>query len=250
MNTKIIISTLAWITLSLYLNFGYAQNKLEITTALLLGKYDQANTPGFVVIDASYTQKSGIYLQQEVYDAYKSMYEAAAKDKITLPILSATRNFDHQKQIWERKWKAAAEKHKKLTQKQGLAIAKEILQYSSMPGTSRHHWGTDIDLVSLEPSFFQTIDGKRIHEWLLKNAPSFGFCQPYQDKANGRSGYEDEPWHWSYMPLATTYINAYPKMITYEDLNGFLGAEYASPAEVILNYVMGIHKDCQSNDSK
>jgi zinc D-Ala-D-Ala carboxypeptidase len=250
MTTKSTFYILIGVALSLCLHSANAQGKPEITQALLLGKFDQASTAGFVVIDPKYTQKSGIYLQQEVYDAYKAMYEAAATEKITLPILSATRNFDHQKQIWERKWKAAAEKHKKLTQEQGLAIAREILQYSSMPGTSRHHWGTDIDLVSLEPSFFQTAEGKRIHAWLLENAPSFGFCQPYQDKANGRSGYEDEPWHWSYMPLATSYINAYSKMITYKDLNGFLGSEYASLAEVIQKYAMGIHQDCKPNDNK
>jgi len=48
-----------------------------------------------------------------------------------------------------------------------------------MPGTSRHHWGSDVDLYSLEDIDFLKGNGKIIYQWLTDNAASYGFCQPY-----------------------------------------------------------------------
>ena len=33
--------------------------------------------------------------------------------------------------------------------------ALDLLRYSSMPGSSRHHWGTDVDVHSLDPETFE-----------------------------------------------------------------------------------------------
>jgi len=48
-----------------------------------------------------------------------------------------------------------------------------------MPGTSRHHWGTDVDLFSLDNKFFESGDGKIWYSWMVQNAAKYGFCQPY-----------------------------------------------------------------------
>ena len=219
-------------------------DSIPVSADFLMGKYDPATTPGFVRIDAQYTSKENIYLQKGAYDAFKDMYEAAAVQGITLPILSATRNFDYQKQIWEKKWKAAAGNKRKLSKKEGRAIAANILRYSAMPGTSRHHWGTDIDLVSLEPSFFETKEGLRIYLWLKENAPKYGFCQPYKGKSAGRTGYEDEPWHWSWMPLSGRYTEDYPRLVQENAIKGFSGSQFAGDLRVISVYVSGIDQSC------
>ena len=98
----------------------------------LLGKFIPAKHDGFQLIDSKYTVKSDIYLRKEAYDAFKRMHEAALKDGITLTILSATRNFDAQKGIWERKWKRP-----QYEGKTDLERITDILKFSSMPGTSR-----------------------------------------------------------------------------------------------------------------
>ncbi len=36
---------------------------------------------------------------------------------------------------------------------------------------------------------------------LTANAAKFGFCQPYNVKTD-RKGYNEEKWHWSFMPLS------------------------------------------------
>ena len=96
-----------------------------------------------------------------------------------------------------------------------------------MPTTSRHHWGTDIDLNSLSNSYFEQGKGKKEYEWLIENANKYGFYQVYTSKENGRTGYNLEKWHWSYLPLASEYLKFYNANITYKDISGFKGSEYS-----------------------
>ena len=114
-----------------------------------------------------------------------------------------------------------------------------------MPGTSRHHWGTDIDINSLNNDYFASGRGKKEYEWLRDNAHEFGFCQPYSEKGEERMyGYEMEKWHWSYIPLAKDYLKFYKLKIGSENLNGIEGSGIL-PFERTLEYVTGISSDCQ-----
>jgi LAS superfamily LD-carboxypeptidase LdcB len=214
----------------------------------LLGKFDPSSNEKFSKAVFPYTSKEGIWLQTEVLQAFMKMHDAAKKDGITLQIISATRNFSRQKQIWENKWTGktlVGGKNLKNSVPDPLERALTILRYSSMPGTSRHHWGTDIDINSVELSYFKTAKGIREYTWLCENASSFGFCQPYKNKGTDRqTGYEDEPWHWSYLPVSEKLTMQYQKYISYSDISGFLGCETAEEAKVIENFVLGIHPDC------
>src|SRR5690625_6663701 len=82
------------------------------------------------------------------------MDAATREEVIVFQIRSATRNFEYQKSIWERKWNGESpiENGEILpeTTSDPVERALKILRYSSMPGSSRHHWGTDIDLRSEE----------------------------------------------------------------------------------------------------
>lgn len=221
-----------------------------IDKSLLLGQIQAEKNELFVQLDDLHTQGSarGAYLRREAYLAFKKMYAAAKEAGHTLVIISATRNFDRQKQIWEAKWtgKQLVENGLDLsTLNSPLEKARIILKYSSMPGTSRHHWGTDIDINSLSNDYFETGKGRALYAWLQENAANFGFCQPYTDKTQtGRTGYEEEKWHWSYLPLSGPILQAYKQSISYEDLIGFQGAETAKSLDVIRIYVEGIDKAC------
>ena len=201
----------------------------------LLGKFNPAKHNGFQLIESRYSTKTDIYLRKEAYDAFKRMREAALKEGITLTILSATRNFDAQKAIWERKWKRP-----QYEGKTDVERIVDILKFSSMPGTSRHHWGTDIDLNSLEPAYFTTGKGLIIYQWLCAHATDYGYFQTYTSKKDGRNGYEEEAWHWSYMPLAGPMLKEYNRTITYADLSGFSGSKAAEKARVLEDFVNGI----------
>jgi len=109
-----------------------------------------------------------------------------------------------------------------------------------MPSTSRHHWGTDMDLNSLDNSFFESGQGLKIYQWLVTHAAEYGFCQPYTSKVEGRTGYEEEKWHWSYLPLSGFFLEEYKKKVSNKDIKGFNGSEVASSIDVIRNYVQGV----------
>jgi len=85
---------------------------------------------------------------------------------------------------------------------------REILGASSAPGISRHHWGTEFDLFSLNPRNF--IGDARMadeYRWLDRHAGVWGFYQPYSaDRDPERPGYMEERWHWSYYPIAQALL--------------------------------------------
>ena len=84
------------------------------------------------------------------------------------------------------------------------------------------------------------------YEWLVTNAPKFDFCQVYTEKGEGkrRTGYNEEKWHWSYMPLARQYLDLYQKIVTYEDISGFSASEFAEELNIIEEFVFGISGEC------
>lgn len=201
--------------------------------AEILGDVNPENHKGFDKIKSKHTTKGNIYLRDEVYDAFKDMWKDAKSDGVNLVIISATRNRNYQAGIWNRKWNSFGGNESDR--------AERILQYSSMPGTSRHHWGTDFDLNALENSYFENGEGKKIYDWLVANAHKYGFFQPYTPYDDYRdAGYREEKWHWSYYPTASKFQRAYNHLVNYDDINGFEGSDYAPQLDVINNYVNGI----------
>ena len=115
-----------------------------------------------------------------------------------------------------------------------------------MPGTSRHHWGTDLDINSVDPSYFASGKGKVEYDWLKKNAATFGFCQTYDNKSeSNRTGYSEEKWHYTYMPISNKLLEQYNKKITSDLITGFLGSSTAKEIDVVKFYVNGISLLCK-----
>ena len=208
-----------------------------VTADYLMGKFDPAKHPDFVLIDKKYAVKPEMYLRKETHEAFKKMAVAAEKEGVVLNIISSTRNFDYQKQIWETKWN-------NLKDKTAEARAKNILQYSAMPGASRHHWGTDIDMNNLSNPFFEKNGGKKIYDWLVAHAAEYGFCQPYT--AGRKTGYKEEKWHWTYLPLSKNFTAIAGKYLKNEMITGFKGAESAVKLDIVNNFILGINPDCSN----
>lgn len=233
---------LVWLKYLLVVALGpLAQaQELKFSTEELLGKLEPSRHPDFVRVPDAFTNRSDAWLRKEVVDAFVRMAQAAERDGIQLKVISATRNFKRQREIWERKWDGL--------NGEDSTKAKNILMWSSMPGTSRHHWGTDFDLNSLEPSYFESGEGLRIYQWLCANAGTYGFIQPFSPIGDERlSGYQEERWHWSYRPLAEPYLQAYLWLIAYGDLKGFDGWESAEELSVFTHWVEGVKRNpgCQ-----
>jgi hypothetical protein len=221
----------------------------RIPVSFLVGRIDPAKDPAFARIPATYVSGSRVWGHKDAVEALTRMADAAGRNGYKLRVVSAFRSFDDQKQIWEDKWtgKTLVE-GKKLPRStpDPKARALKILEFSAMPGTSRHHWGTDFDFNSLSNSYFRSGEGKRLYDWLTAHAAEYGFCQPYTAKGEARpDGYEEEKWHWSYMPVASWYLQQYPSDVGYERLTGFEGSAAAKDIDVIGKYVQGINPDCR-----
>lgn len=221
----------------------------DINKDYLMGKFKPNKDKRFV-------QSNGYFLRQETFVAFQQMRNEALKSGINLRIVSATRTFFDQKRLWEDKWNARTPVNtdtgeflpKPFSRQDNLTKdqrALRILEFTAMPSASRHHWGTDLDFNNVNPSYWSTFKGQKEYVWLMQNAPKFGFCQVYSP--NRSTGYHEEKWHWSYLPIARTLTNEYQKQIIDSDitLTEFLGSETAITTRFIDNFVMGINPDCK-----
>ncbi len=217
------------------------------TVDYIMGHFDPSTHRDFVVVEIKYADREGLYLRKDTYEAFRLMYEHALADGVRLQIRSATRNFNYQKGIWEAKWtgETLIESGENLaeTTPDPKERALKILRYSSMPGTSRHHWGTDIDLNSFENSWFEEGAGLNIYKWLKKHGPEHGFCQSYS--ADRTFGYLEERWHWSYVPVSALLTDLAEQELKNEMITGFMGSEAAVLIDVVKHYVLGINQGCK-----
>lgn len=184
-------------------------NHFDISTELLLGLDESA----MVMFD-------GILVHQDIVVPLTSLKIAAARSGFDLRVVSGFRGFDRQLAIWNAK--AAGERV--LLDDAGLVLEwaslsesdlmAAILRWSALPGASRHHWGTDIDVydaaavasdyrVQLTPVEVadEGVFGP-FHKWLdgeFAAGRGDGFFRPYNID---RGGIAPERWHLSYAPLA------------------------------------------------
>ncbi|WP_452221708.1 M15 family metallopeptidase [Lacinutrix salivirga] len=173
---------------------------------------------------------NGYTLRKEAQTAFEKMKTAALKEGIKIHVVSSYRGFEHQKRIWNRKYNRYIN--------QGLSetdAIKKIIEYSTIPGTSRHHWGTDLDIIDanvkqpsnvLSPSHFNN-NGVYcpLKEWMDANANTYGFYLVYTNTPN-RKGFKYEPWHYTYKPLSNGYLKQYrdldfTQLLKKEKLKGY-----------------------------
>jgi LAS superfamily LD-carboxypeptidase LdcB len=145
--------------------------------------------------------------------AFEKMRAAALEDGIKMYSQSSYRSFAHQKRIWDRKYTQYTS--------QGLSPQKsiqKIIRYSTIPGTSRHHWGTDLDIVDRAvPYPANPLNEQHYHDggayvklgnWLRQHAESYGFYLVYTNQKD-RKGFEYEPWHYSFREAAVPRLRYY-----------------------------------------
>ena len=243
---------------SLSTQYRREEQKREIETEkkiYLTGRFDPGTREDFVLVAAENAfGANNMYVRKETYEAFVQMRQAAKIDGVDLKMASATRNFDYQKNIWDEKWaEAELETSDEKENVQGISDElkrfKKILEFNAAPGTSRHHWGTDIDINRINPLYAggvgDGIEREKIYTWLVKNASLFGFCQTYTPKNTARkTGYNEERWHWSYTPLSKVFMEEYKNLVKNEDIKGFLGDEYVTSFDLVNNYVLAINPEC------
>lgn len=158
------------------------------------------------------------YLHPDALSAFSNMYKHALKDGFKLSILSGFRSIERQIDIWDKKFtgkKVLLDNFGNIVDTNKLEESERInymLKWISVPGMSRHHWGSDIDIydinqvdntenVSLLPNDYAS-DGRfyNVFCWLEAHAHNYEFYRPY---IHPNKGLNPEPWHWSFRPLAS-----------------------------------------------
>lgn len=157
---------------------------------------------------------------------FLKLQQSAKNDGFDLQIISAFRDYERQLKIWNAK--ARGERQLMDDQERPLEFSKlspteivfAILRWSAIPGCSRHHWGSDIDVfdgltqkaedVKLVPSECENNGpAAALHDWLdiqIKENKSFGFFRPY---AFDKGGVSPERWHLSYYPVSRRIVDVY-----------------------------------------
>ncbi|MDE0842108.1 MAG: M15 family metallopeptidase [Porticoccaceae bacterium] len=154
-------------------------------------------------------------------------YRAAAQG-FDLCVCSSYRSFQRQVEIWNDKFCGRRPVLDQLSRPLRLDDLSDwqqveaVLRWSALPGASRHHWGTDVDVydaaampqgyrLQLIPE--ETQRGgvfASMHAWLDTELESIDdFYRPYAEDLGGVS---PEPWHLSYAPLARHYAALHNKL--------------------------------------
>ncbi len=140
-----------------------------------------------------------------VMRAFGRLKEQAKADGWNLILVSGYRSYRDQRRVWNQSDDSYLQRGATNQKKR----VKAVMSLVSVPGLSRHHWGTELDisesslrgqLVNVEPD----TPGKvlKFYAWMQNNAPQYGFCQVYL----GRKGsVHSEPWHWSFLPYSKKY---------------------------------------------
>ena len=157
-------------------------------------------------------------LLADTASALKRLRQRAKKAGFDLAVASGFRSYTRQLAIFNAK--AAGERvvmgehgHAlDLSTLNDTALLDAILRFSALPGTSRHHWGTDVDVwdasavgqgyaLALTPDEYASGGVfAAMSEWLdtlVAADDAEGFFRPY---ARDHGGVAPEAWHLSYRP--------------------------------------------------
>lgn len=189
----------------------------DFTTGLLTGQTEEH------LCSSADVESLGVRVHRDVVNAFLRLHHEARETGFDLRILSGFRSFDQQLSIWNRKATgklavldsdAVPLDIERLSETE---LVFSILRWSALPGASRHHWGTDLDVYdqAARPEGYEIelipeeVDPGGIfgplHEWLdqrIAERTAFGFFRPYD---RDRQGVAPERWHLSHAATAASY---------------------------------------------
>ena len=166
-------------------------------------------------------------IHSDVIEPFQHLQQQAKEEGFELAIASGYRDFEHQLKIWnakangERPVLDSDGQPLDMTQLDPWQQVQAILRWSALPGASRHHWGTDMDVYDraampenyqLQLTTEETVaDGffAPLHQWLdqrLNTEKTQDFFRPY---SLDQGGIAPERWHLSYAPLASKFQQAF-----------------------------------------
>jgi LAS superfamily LD-carboxypeptidase LdcB len=196
--------------------------------------------------------KGGLKVAPDTLKHFLELQELAKKDGIQLEIVSGFRSFETQLAIWNRKASGEGPVYGEgddvlnIDELSPEELMHAILRWSALPGASRHHWGTDIDIY--DASKIQKEDLKLLvseyemggpcgqlslwmHSKMLSKECKFHL--PYKEDLGGVG---TEPWHFSYTEDSTELEH----LISIFELRKVLAEQDIALKEVVLDNLNAI----------
>lgn len=182
----------------------------------------------FGLTDTNLIDYGGVRILPALLPALTDLATRAEQEGFELGVASAFRSFERQREIWNEKASGARD----ILGDNGLPLQRDsltdeetvfaILRWSALPGASRHHWGTDIDVYDVNPTkrgyrlqlTVEETTGNGIfgafHQWLSETLaqPRCPFFRPY---LRAKGGIAPEPWHLSFAPAAADFQQSLSK---------------------------------------
>ncbi|WP_043317490.1 M15 family metallopeptidase [Microbulbifer sp. HZ11] len=167
--------------------------------------------------------ESGQLMHPEALSAFDQLRRDARNAGFEPRVVSGFRGFERQRMIWnakacgQRPLLDSSGKPLDVAQMSPDDILFAILRWSALPGASRHHWGTDFDVIdaaAVEEGYRVQLTPEEVaddgvfgpfHRWLderIAAGESRGLFRPY---AVDRGGVAPERWHLSYAPRAREF---------------------------------------------
>jgi LAS superfamily LD-carboxypeptidase LdcB len=216
-----------------------------MTKAYLTGRSDEH------LCSHAEAEALGVRIHHAVVEPFHRLRVAAHDAGFDLQILSGFRSFEQQISIWNRKAigeRAVLDSEARpidITTLSERELVLAILRWSALPGASRHHWGTDLDVydAAARPDGYEIelipdevnpggMFGP-LHEWLderMATATAFGFFRPYD---RDRGGVAPERWHLSHAPTAAPLL----EQLTVDELREAVAAANMPLQDVVLAHL-------------
>jgi LAS superfamily LD-carboxypeptidase LdcB len=194
----------------------------------------------------------GAALHPEAVEPFLAMKADAARAGHEIAVVSSFRDFFAQERIWNMKWRG----ERPLYDPQGRArdhaalapgeLIEAILCWSALPGASRHHWGSELDVVdrAAVPADYrvQLVPAEAapggpfhpLHCWLDRNMSRYGFFRPYR---TFRGGVFPEAWHLSFAPVSEPALAG----VTPELLREAIGTSGMLGRDLLLERIAELH---------
>ena len=138
-------------------------------------------------------------LHRDIVNDFLALQQGAKEAGIDLTIASSFRDFHRQSAIWNAKFQGLRPVYTLEQQTVDLESLSDtekchaIMLYSALPGASRHHFGTDLDIYDTRPidddyqlqltpdEYSPTGPFAKLAAWLDDNLEKYGFYRPYKE---------------------------------------------------------------------
>ena len=176
--------------------------------AVLVNKYNlltEDYNAGTIKTFSSEYAYGTVSAEEECYNAFIEMADAAKEDGITLLVTSGYRTYQHQEEVYQ-----------EMRNYQGKNYADA---YAARAGASEHETGLALDVFTYSATTdnFEKTD---TYKWLINNSYKYGFIRRYEEGKKSITGYSPESWHYRYLGKELAK-KVYEEGITYDEYYAF-----------------------------